>query len=207
MSADATLLAANETAWERANSTVSERILNAPASLILQERDPVACDAQFVAPLAWERSVHFWDPAADAENRARIAASFTDHLGYGAPAALEAEIALDTGLSVSVREFWEVPGLVWPDFLVDVHIQPGVQPPLAPVWKSALRRKPVRDVLVNVRYAAAQPAAALAVVAACHVTQRATILPLGAPKPPPAFVAGAALRVFVYPKILPLKSS
>ncbi len=206
MSADAGLLPGNATAWERANSTVSERMLTVPVLAILKERDPAQCDAQFIAPLAWERSVHFWNPNDVAGNRARVASSFSDHLQYGSPSALEAEIALDTGLSIRVREFWELPGLAWPDFVIDVNINPGdAVPNVAAVYASVLQRKPPRDVLVNLRVVADQPPAPLVVGIGVGVTARIVVLPSGGAPASPAFVAGAAIRVMPYVKVLPFK--
>ncbi len=206
MSADLTLLPGNATAWETANSTVSERMLSTPVSTILAERDPTQCSAAFVAPLAWERSVHFWNPNDDAGNRARIVSSFSDHLQYGSPAALESEIALDTGLSIRVREFWELPGLVWPDFVVDININPGDPTPnVAGVYASALHRKPPRDVLTNLRVVAAQPPAPVIVGIGVGVTARMVVLPAGGAPPDPAYLAAATTRVMPNIKVLPFK--
>ncbi|MGA2491851.1 MAG: phage tail protein [Roseiarcus sp.] len=202
------LLPGNATAWERANAEVSApRMLDAPVATIGKERDPVHCDGAFVAPLGWERSVHFWSPNDDAGNRARVASSFPDHLNYGCPATLEAEIALDTGFAITVREFWELASLVWPDFVVDVAINPGEpSPDLAPVWASALARKPVRDVLASVRLFAAQPPTPLYVGAASAVRPNVKILPDGLPKPPPQLWIGAASRMAPRLKVLPLRT-
>ncbi len=206
MSADGTLLPGNATAWERANSTVSERMLAVPVAIVLKERDPSQCDAQFIAPLAWERSVHFWDTGDDAGNRARIASSFIDHCGYGAPAALEAEINLDTGQTVSIREFWQLPGLSWPDFVVDSVINPGdPSPDVVAVWNSTLRRKPPRDVLDRVRVRGVQPPAPLYAGAGCCVSTRVTILPANAAPPPPQIYVGAATRALPFATVLPLR--
>jgi phage tail P2-like protein len=205
---DAALLPANATAWERSNSLVSTRILGAPVALILKERDPARCDAQFVAPLAWERSVHFWSPGDDAGNRARVASSFVDHLQYGAPAPLEAEIGLDTGYQIALHEFWQLPGLVWPDFVVDVVINPGDPTPvLSGVYASALTRKPPRDVLDRVRIFALQPAAPLEIGAGCCVSSHVVVLPFNAAPPPPQIAFGAATRVMPIMKILPLRAA
>jgi phage tail P2-like protein len=206
MSADLTLLPGNATAWERSNSTVSARLLSAPVALIQTERDPSRCRAQFVAPLAWERSVHFWDPDDDAGNRARIASSFTDHLAYGSPAALEAEIALDTGLTIEINEFWQLPGLQWPEFVVDAVINPGdPSPDLARVVASALRRKPPRDVLAFPRVFVRQPVGPIVVAAGSAVTVKVKVLPFNA-APSPSLVVGATTRVSPSVKVLPLKS-
>lgn len=219
------LLPSNATAWERSHSTVSERLLAAPVALILKERDPASCDAQFLAPLGWERSVHFWDPADDAGNRARVASSFVDHCGYGAPAALEAEIALDVGAlswaqatglpvysldvappsgqaAIVVREFWEVPGYSWPDFAVFVVVNPGdPQPDTSKIYASALRRKPPRDVLAEVRIVAATTPAPSFFGAGVGAFISAKILP--AATPAPQLNAGAGVGAFVSAKILP----
>ncbi len=192
----AVLLPKNATAWERCNSRISTRMLSVPVALILKERDPMRCDAAFVAPLAWERSVHYWNPGDDAGNRARIASSLADHKGYGAPAALEAEIALDTGYVIAIREFWELPGLVWPDFVVDVVYSAGAAwPALAGVYASALRRKPPRDVLDRVRVFAETPPAPIVVGAACFASFNGTVFPVDGAPLPPSFAVGAATRI------------
>jgi phage tail P2-like protein len=123
------LLPPNATPLESAHSAEDNRILAADVDAIRRERDPTRCDAAFVAPLAWERSIHFWDPNDDAANRARVASSFADHGAYGSPPALEDEIALDAGLPVKVREFFELARLVWPEFTVDVAVElQGAEP-------------------------------------------------------------------------------
>lgn len=199
--ADQTLLPTNATAWERANSTVSSRLLAAPVALILQERDPVNCGAKFVAALAWERSVHFWSATDTAGNRARVASSFADHCAYGTPAALEAEIALDTGQNVRIVEFFEDPSLVWPQFAVSSVIHPGDPlPDMDALMASALRRKNVRDWPLP-RVHAIQPGAAEYVGAACGVTVTAW-LPVALPVPPQSCL-GAAIGVTVTAHILP----
>lgn len=204
---------------------MSERLLGAPVSLILKERDPANCDAQFVAPLGWERSVHYWDPNDYAGNRARIESSFSDHCGYGAAAALEAEIALDVGAlswlqatnlpiyspiaqpplgqaAIVVREFWEVPGYSWPDFAVFVVIRPGdPQPDPSIVYASALRRKPVRDVLADVRIVAAATPSSSWVGAGVGAFISAKILPAVAPAAQSN--VGAGVGAFVSVKIFP----
>jgi P2-related tail formation protein len=202
------LLPGNATAWERANAEVSAaNMLRSPVATIPRERDPLACDAAFVAPLGWERSVHFWNPGDDAGNRARIASSFADHLNYGCPATLENEISLDTGLTVTVREFFEVAGLTWPDFVVDIDIEPGDPAPnVAAVYAAALTRKPARDVLAMVRLLAAQPAASVFVAAATCVAPRLIVLPLGGAKPDPQIYVGAGTRVMPIVTVLPLET-
>jgi phage tail P2-like protein len=202
------LLPPNATPFESAQSAEDNRILAANANAVRAERQPSTCDEAFLAPLAWERSIHFWSPGDDAGNRTRIASSFADHGSYGSPAALEDEIALDTGLPITVREFWEIAGLVWPDFAVDVAIEPGDPPPdLAAITASALKRKNVRDVLAAVRFAAAQPPAALSWGAASCVAPRMTILPLGGAPSAPAFCWGATTRALPSVTILPLGAS
>lgn len=139
------LLPPNATPFERALSETSARILGVDIDIIRRSRHPGVCPAEFVAPLAWERSVHYWRAGDDAGNRARVAASFVDHLAYGSPTALEAEISLDVGAPIRLREFFEV-GLQWPEFLLEIAAVDDVAPSLAAaVWRSALRRKNVRD--------------------------------------------------------------
>ncbi|MGD0564547.1 MAG: phage tail protein [Roseiarcus sp.] len=202
------LLPPNATPFERAQSAEDNRVLAANANAIRAERQPATCDEAFIAPLAWERSIHFWAPGDDAGNRARIASSFADHGSYGSPPALEQEIALDTGLDIAVREFWEIAGLVWPDFVVDCLINIGdPAPSLAAVTASANTRKNVRDVLARVRFVAAQPAAALSVAAATCVNPRVKILPLNAAPPPPQIYVGASTRALPHVTILPLRAA
>ncbi|MGO4872742.1 MAG: phage tail protein I [Roseiarcus sp.] len=202
------LLPPNATPFESAQSAEDNRLLAANANAIRAERQPATCDEAFIAPLAWERSIHFWNPGDDAGNRARIASSFADHGAYGSASALEQEIALDTGLPVMVREFWEIAGLVWPDFAVDVALQPGdPAPDLAAIAASALARRNPRDVLARVRFVSAQPPAALSVAAATCVAPRGTILPIGAAPPAPQFVVGATTRILPTLTVLPLGAS
>ena len=202
------LLPPNATPFERAQSAEDNRILAANANAVRTERQPSTCDAAFVAPLAWERGIHFWSPGDDAGNRARIASSFADHGAYGSPPALEDEIALDTGLPITVREFFELPGLAWPDFAVDVAVEiGGAAPDIGAITASANARKNVRDVLARVRFVALQPAAPLAVGAATSVAPRLKILPLGAVPPLPQFNVGATTRVAPNVTILPLRAS
>lgn len=200
------LLPGNATAWERSNAEVSgERMLGLPVSVIRRERDPLACDAAFLPGLGWERSVHYWDPSDSAGNRSRTSTSFPDHLVYGCPAPLEAEIALDTGQTVSIKEWFEVAGLVWPLFHVDVAVVPGgPYPDTGPIIASALARKPVRDVLAQVRYRAPQPAANVYVGASCSATTIAKILPADGLPPPPQIYVGAGNRTVVTAHIAPL---
>lgn len=139
------LLPANATPFERALSETSARILDVDIDAIRRSRSPNACAAVFVPLLAWERSVHFWREGDEAGNRGRVASSFVDHLAYGSPPALEAEISLDVGAPIRLREYFEV-GLQWPDFLLEIEAFDDAAPSLAAaVWRSALRRKNVRD--------------------------------------------------------------
>lgn len=201
------LLPPNATPFERAQSAEDNRILAADVAAIRRERDPSRCDAAFVAPLAWERSVHFWSPSDDAGNRARVASSFADHGAYGSAAALEAEIALDVGLAVKVREFNELERLEWPDFVVDMAINPGDAPPdVAAIRKSAEARKNPRDTLAAVRLVADQPPSPLYVGAASAVRPNVKILPLGLPKPAPQLWIGAASSMAPRLKVLPLRA-
>lgn len=168
------LLPSNATPFERAISGAGARMLSVDADAIRRERDPSRCDAAFVPFLAWERSVHFYDPADESGNRSRIESSFNDHLNYGSPDALQSEIALDTGQAVHLVEFWEERDLTWPDFVVESVIVPGdPAPDLDAVMASALKRKNVRDV-PHVRTRVIQPAAVLNVGAAHHISMRIT---------------------------------
>jgi len=201
------LLPPNATPFERAQSAQDNRLLDADVAAIRRERDPTRCDAGFVAPLAWERSVHFWDPNDDAGNRARVASSFADHGTFGSASALEAEIALDVGFAVKVREFNQLARLEWPDFVVDVAINPGDAPPdVAAVRKSAEARKNPRDTLAAVRLVANHPPSPLYVGAASTVRPNVKILPLGGAKPAPQLHVAAASRVLPQIKILPLRA-
>lgn len=203
----ADLLPPNATPFERAQSAADGRVLDADVAAIRRERRPASCDAAFVAPLAWERSIHFWSPGDEAGNRARVASSFADHGAYGSPPALEDEIALDTGLPVTVREFFDLARIVWPEFTVDVAVEPGqAAPDLAPVIASALKRKNVRDVLAAVRLVGNQPQSPLYVGAASAVRPNVKILPLDRSKPAPQLYVGAASRMAPRLKVLPLRS-
>jgi len=142
---DDDLLPGAATEFERAHAKTSARILATDTAVIRRERDPAQCDAAFLPFLAAERSVHHYAGDA-ATKRARTAASFDDHLAYGTPAALEAEIAQDTGQQVRVVEFFDDGALEWPDFVVESYVDPGVPPPdLDAVMRAAIRRKNVRD--------------------------------------------------------------
>ena len=196
------LLPGNATAFEVAQSAVSARLFDLNVPVIAQSRDPSRCDAQFVPFLAWERSVHFYNPADVAGNRARIESSFEDHLNYGSPAALEAEIALDTGQTVRVIEFFEEQGLEWPDFAVASVIDPGdPAPDMDGLLASALVRKNVRDWPAP-RVLGRQPVGACFVGGGTGVCITAKILP--AASPPPSAYLGGASGVMITAKILPL---
>ncbi len=200
------LLPPNRTPFEYALGMTSARILNVDTQAIRRERDPLQCDIAFLPFLGWERSVHHYtgtDPAADAES---VASSFDDHCSYGAPAALEAEIALDTGQIITVVEFFEENDLVWPEFVAESVVDPGDPvPDLAAVRASALLRKNVRDKLHSVRLRGRQPAACVQIGAAAHVSPNVQILPAVIPAPLPNIEIGAATRVFPAAQILPLK--
>lgn len=197
------LLPANATPWETAMSLTSSRILDTDTQAVRRERDPLQCDPAFLPFLGWERSVHYWSATDAAGNAARAASSFPDHLSYGAPSALEAEIALDTGQTIRVVEFFEEPDLVFPQFVVESVISPGDPvPDLAAMNGSALRRKNVRDDLAAVRLRGSQPAASIYIGAAARVSPNVKVLP-APPSVPPLLSIGAATRVFPYARILP----
>ncbi len=187
------MLPPNATAYEQAQANVSARLLKAPTDVIRRERDPLHCDAAFVPYLGWERSVHHWS-GVDAVDRASVASSFADHLSYGAPAALEKEISLDVGASVTVQDFFEA-GLTWPNFLVAIPAVDDAAPPAAQaVWQSAIRRKNVRDFPV-LRYVAREGgpefvAAFMRVAATIRVEPLDPTIYIDAPA-----TVGAALRV------------
>jgi len=186
------LLPPNAMPLERAISGAGARMLAVDVDAIRVARQPANCAASFLPFLAWERSVHFWNPGDDAGNRARVESAFNDHLNYGSPAALEGEIALDTGLTIAIREFFEA-GLAWPYFTVEVVVKPGdPTPDLAGAWASALRRKNTRDMPI-LKERLDQPPAAVAVAAAVNITQRIVIPPTTPPAP--AFVVAATRRV------------
>lgn len=196
------LLPGNASAFERANSQVAARLFDLDVAAIESSRDPARCDAAFTPFLAWERSIHFWSPGDDSGNRARIETAFNDHLSYGAPAALETEIALDTGQSVKLIEFFEDSTLTWPGFVVASKINPGdPAPDLDALMASALTRKNVRD-MPQARVLSSQPVASQFVGAGTGVTVSAKILP-GVP-PQPQIYFGAGTGVLVSAKILPV---
>lgn len=194
------LLPSNATAFEKANSQVAARLFDLDVGVIEQSRDPAVCDAAFTPFLAWERSIHFWAPGDDTGNRARIESSFNDHLNYGSPQALEAEIAMDTGQTVQIKEFFEA-GLAWPYFAVDTIIAPGdPEPDIDALMASAMTRKNVRD-MPKPRIVSAQAAAGFNVACAVYVTTRISAVP---PKPPPNFYVAAAMRAVSIVSIAPL---
>jgi phage tail P2-like protein len=196
------LLPSNATALERAISGAGARMLDADTDAIRRARQPARCGAQFVPFLAWERSVHFYNPADEAGNRARIETSFEDHLNYGAPSALEAEIALDTGQDVRVIEFFEEQGLDWPDFAVASVIDPGdPAPDMDALLASAMMRKNVRDWPLP-RVLGRQPAGACFIGGGTGVVIGAKIL--SAVPPQPNACLGAGSGVVITAKILPL---
>lgn len=200
---DDDLLPGNATPWERAQSATSARLLDTDTDAIRRERDPLRCDRQFLPFLGMERSVHHYTGTSEALDRARTAASFDDHRSYGTPAALEQEIALDTGQDVRVIEFFEEQGLVWPDFVVETTIDPGdPTPDLNALWASAMHRKNVRD-MPRLRVRGRQPVAPLYIGAASHVSASVRILPDEALPPPKQIFIGAAFRSIPTVRILP----
>jgi phage tail P2-like protein len=168
------LLPPKATPLEQALAGAGARMSTLDSDAIRRERRPADCSAAFVPFLAWERSVHFYDPVDEAGNRARVESAFEDHLNYGSPDALQAEIALETGQNVKLVEFWQERDLVWPYFIVESVIAPGDAPPdLDAVWASAVKRKNTRD-MPKVRTRVVQPPALRAVGAAHHVSIRIT---------------------------------
>jgi phage tail P2-like protein len=201
------LLPANRTPLEYALGMTSARILNADTQAVLRERNPRQCAAAFLPFLAWERSVHFYSGTGDAADRARTANSFDDHLCYGAPPALEHEIALDTAQDIEIVEFFQEPALQWPQFVVESWFDIGApMPAVPPLWASGLYRRNVRDKLQSVRLCARQPVAEIAVGCAARVSLNVQILPVTPVTPiiPPAILVGAATRVTSIYRILPL---
>lgn len=143
------LLPPNKAPFEEVSSRVSHRILETDVGVVERARDPMAADAPFVPLIGAERAVHHPTAGTALARRQRAAQSFADHQSYGAPAALEAEIALDTGEApenIRVKEFWTERDLSFPDFVVEALRQPGDDmPDLRPHYASAMRRKNVRD--------------------------------------------------------------
>lgn len=199
------LLPANQSAFETAQATVSDRLLAVDVDAIRRARRPDQCDAAFVPLLGWERSVHFWKQGDEAGNRARIASSFGDHVLYGSPAALEAEIALDTGLSIGIVEFFQDPSLEWPDFIVQVNVWPGVATPdLAAVMAAAIRRKNVRDWPDRVRVHGFQPPGQAWFGAGVSASPKVRILPFDHLPRLPSVFTGAGLATIQQIRIRPL---
>lgn len=198
------LLPNNATAFERAQSESAARMLDSPVEAIRAARIGASAPASLLPFLAWERSVHH--PRVDETTlRARIDASFADHLSYGAPAALEQEIALDTGLSVRIVEFFEEPDLQWPDFIIEVVFDPAIeaQPDLSGVWLSAVRWKNVRDWPSKLRLKPLMPPTSFNVGSAPSIGLRVRVLPEGALPPLPTLFAGAATRAILEVRVLP----
>lgn len=199
MSAD-DLLPPNATAFERAESAADARVLSADVDAIRRARDPPRCPAAITPFLAWERSIHFYDPDDDAGNRARIASSFADHGSYGSPPALEAEIALDVGFPVVVKEWFEERDLAWPGFVVEVPMAPGPSlPDLDAALASAMTRKNVRD-MPRARARVEQPPAALFCGAATRIGIRAA----NTARVPVGPFVGATSRFLPQIKVFPL---
>lgn len=193
----------NATPLERVLGEAGARLLDLDADVIRRSRIGATAPKSLLTMLAAERSLHH-PSDEEATQRARIDASFDDHRRYGSPAALEAEIAADTGQTVRVIEYFERADLSWPDFMVEALIAPGdAAPDLAPVVASTLRRKNVRDHLAKARVRASQPAAALVAGAATHVSPRLRILPEGQHKPAPQVFVGASTRALPRVAILP----
>lgn len=198
------LLPGNATALERALSQVSARLLEAPVRVVRAARVGASAPAALLGHLAWERSVHH-QSGDEAALRARIDTSFEDHLAYGSPAALEAEIALDAGVAVRVVESHERPYLDWPDILIEVVIEPGDPTPnLVGVMRAAIGRKNVRDWPSALRVAARQPAGGLYIGAGVQVSSRVRILPEDTYTPGPPIHIGAATRTLTRVRILPM---
>ncbi len=197
------LLPANATAFEDGMSQTSGRLLDAPSEVVRAARKGATAPKQLLGHLGWEKSLHH--PSDDeATQRARIDASFADHLSYGSPDALEREIALDTGLEIRVVEYFEEVGLEWPDFIVEARAAQGdPAPDMTDVRPSALARKNVRD-WPKLRTAYSPVEGALYVASASHFSPRMKIL--SAAKPPPQLFVGSASRFLPRMKILPLRA-
>lgn len=143
-----TLLPDSSTAFERSHSAIDQRLLAADTDIIRRQREAATCTATFLPFLAWERSVHHWTGTDEALDRARVASSFADHAGYGAPSALEDELRIELAFAaIAIREWWEVPGFAWPDFQVVVGVVADgpTLPSFDSVFAAAVRRKNVRD--------------------------------------------------------------
>ncbi|MBG0809847.1 hypothetical protein IY145_10695 [Methylosinus sp. H3A] len=200
---DDDLLPGNATAFERAQSKTSARVLSTDVDAIRRERDPLHCDSQFLPPLAMERSIHHYTGTDEALDRLAVAMSFEDHIAYGTAAALEAEISLDIGREVRVVECFEDSSLEWPDFAVETLIDPGeAAPDLAAMQASALRRKNVRD-WPHPRLRVRQPEAPLFIGAASSIGVTLRVLPEDVLPPPPQIYVGATTRVVLNVKVFP----
>lgn len=211
------LLPQNATEFERAQSKTSARILDTDTNIIRRARVPAQTPAAFLPFLAAERSVHHYGgpftdeftaefPGSIAFKRAQTASSFSDHLSYGTPAALEKEIELDAGFPVRIVEFFEDPELTFPDFMVEATIDPGEPyPDMAAARRSAANRKNVREVLAKTRVRVRQPIAAMNVGAATHATSRVRIFPIGGAPPPKQVFVGAFTRAMPKVRIFPLR--
>lgn len=197
------LLPPTATAFEDAQSQTSARLLDAPVQVVRAARKGATAPRQLLGHLGWERSIHH--PSADEETqRARIDSSFADHLSYGSPAALEGEIALDAGAPVRVVEFWEDPSLEWPDFIVEIELQPGdAAPDMAAIARSALLRKNVRDWPSKARVRVALDATPFHVGSASFVGAKLRVAPENY-KPAPSFTVGSALFLVPTIRVLPL---
>jgi hypothetical protein len=98
--------------------------------------------------------VHYWTGTDKAGDKTRVKSAFKDHQTYGTPQALETEISQDINYTVKVLEFFEA-GLNWPDFAVEVPIEPDILvPSVSKIMAAALRRKNVRDWPQEVRFKA-----------------------------------------------------
>lgn len=194
------LLPGNATEFERAQSKTSARLLETDTAVIRRARNPAQAPAAFLPFLAAERSAHRF-AGGDAQKRAQVASSFDDHLAYGTPAALEAEIAADTGQDIRVIEHFEEPGLTFPDFIVDSLVSPGEQPPdLDAVAAAAIRRKNVRECLVAARVRYRPIVGQLYYGAAAYFSTKITMKPARAPN----LFHGAAARMLPKLRISPL---
>lgn len=200
---DDDLLPGNAAPFERVLSKTSARILSTDVGAIRRERDPLHCDAQFLPALAMERSVHHYTGTDVALDRLAVAMSFEDHCDYGTAQALEREISLDIGRDVTVVEFFEDGSLDWPDFAVELLVDPGeTAPDLAAMQASAIRRKNVRD-WPHPRLRVRQPEAPLYIAAASSVGVTLRVLPEDALPPPPQIFVGATARLVLTTKVLP----
>lgn len=197
------LLPANATAFEEAQSETSARLLYVPVHVIRDARKGATAPKALLPFLAWERSVHH--PSADETTmRARTDASFADHLSYGTPAALEEEIAADTGLAIRIVEYFEEVDLEWPDFAVEALVDPGDAPPdLSAALPSALMRKNVRDWPARLRTRVRLGVTPFHVGSALFVGAKLRVAPENY-KPAPSVSVGAASFMVPTIRVLPL---